>query len=82
MNCKYLQIEQNERLCGLNRHERPTEDDCLKCQKAGQDSIGGLGDAVAAAISKSKLHRIKKKDCNCKKRQDKLNNVLKRKDEG
>lgn len=77
MTCKYLSIYRDERLCGLNRHERPTEEDCRACQEAGKDKVGGLGDAVAAAIAKTQLNRLKRSDCGCKKRQDKLNNILK-----
>jgi len=80
MNCKYLTIQLGERLCGLNRHERPTEEDCAACKEAGRDSIGGLGDSLARYINKTPMRRLKPKGCGCKQRQERLNKLMPAKD--
>jgi hypothetical protein len=80
MRCKYLLTQLDERLCGLNRHERPTEEECAACKDAGRDSIGGLGDTVARYINKTPLRRLKPKGCGCKRRQERLNELMPAKD--
>ena len=76
MTCKFLNIQHSTRMCGLNRHERPTEEDCAACKEAGRDSIGGLGDQVARYINRSFLKGLKPKGCKCKERQRLLNQLL------
>ena len=80
MTCKHLIEYRGQRMCGLNRHERPTEEDCAACKDAGRDSIGGLGDTVARYINKTPLRRLKPKGCGCKQRQERLNELMPAKD--
>ena len=80
MTCKFLTTQHGSRFCGLNRYERPTEEDCEACKAAGRDSIGGLGDNVARYINKTPLRRLKPKGCGCKRRQERLNKLMPAKD--
>jgi hypothetical protein len=80
VKCEYLTDHLGVRFCGLNRHERPTEEECAACKDAGRDSIGGLGDTVARYINKTPLRRFKSKGCGCKRRQERLNELMPAKD--
>ena len=72
-NCKFY----SDGKCLLGWHDEPTPDQCDTCMAAGNNKSRGLGDSIAALINQTPLRRYKKKDCGCKKRQDKLNRVFK-----
>jgi len=80
VKCQYLTNHLGVRFCGLNRHDQPSEDDCAKCQKAGQNVTLGLGDDLARYINKTPLRRLKPKGCGCKQRQEWLNELMPAKD--
>lgn len=78
--CKYLFEQESRRLCMLNRHDSPSDEDCAACKSAGRDRVIGLGDRVATAINKTPIRFIKPKDCGCKRRQQRLNELMPAKD--
>jgi hypothetical protein len=80
MMCKYLFERAARRLCLLNRYDSPTDEDCAACKSEGRDRVVGLGDRVATAINKTPIRLIKPKDCGCKQRQERLNELMPAKD--
>ena len=74
--CKFLFERADKRLCLINRHENPTEQQCRECVEQKQNVIVGLGDQVARYINKSPLRSLKRKGCKCKERQEYLNQLL------
>lgn len=78
--CKYLFEREDKRLCLLNRHDSPTDEDCAACQSARLDRVVGFGDRVATAINKTPIRLLKPKDCGCKRRQERLNELMPAKD--